>query len=133
MITGSTGGEDVVEDAWGALEDECCEETDMLHEKGAYGSSKIFNMGEGKFHVVSYPELYRYRGPELKNLNRLEYCALVGVTSSSEKDGEDNSRGRKRNKKFEFGHGLKEKIGLPKKNGSGPVFYQILRTQAVYA
>ena len=127
VITGSTGGEDVVEDAWGALEDECCEETDMLHEKGAYGSSKIFNMGEGKFHVVSYPELYRYRGPELKNLNRLEYCALVGVTSSSEKDGGDNStRGRKRNKKFEFGHGLKEKIGLPKKNGRGPVFYQIL-------
>jgi len=129
-VVEETDREDDVEDTWATFEDECCEETDMLHEEGAYGSSKVFNLGEGKFHVVSYPELYRYRGPELKNLNRLEYCALVSVTSSSKKDREDNAtQKRKRNRKFEFGCGLKERIGLPKKDGSGPVFYQILRAK----
>ena len=33
------------------------------------------------FHVITYPELYRYRGKELKMLNRLEYSALVKFVS----------------------------------------------------
>ena len=37
--------------------------------------------GDEIFQAITYPELYRYRGNELKMLNRLEYSALVKVVS----------------------------------------------------
>jgi hypothetical protein len=84
--------DDVPDDSWKAFQDDCCDKFDMRHDKGAYGHAKIYNMGKDDLtgsvesHAVSYPELYRYRGPDLKHLNRLEYCALVKVGINKEKD-----------------------------------------------
>ena len=90
---------------------------DIKHEQGDYGKAKIYKMGSDKMHAISYPELYRYRGEELKSLNRLEYCALVKVVAEnkSRKNATTTTtpsrRGRKKNKAFHFGKGLREKIG----------------------
>ena len=112
-------------DLWKDWEDECCERFDMQHDKGSYGSAKIYNVGQDKrtgdeiFHAITYPELYRYRGKELKMLNRLEYSALVKVVSG--RDIFTGEAKRKKSKQYSFGKGLIEKIG--------PKYYQILRSK----
>jgi len=100
-------------EACNAWEDD--EELDIKHEPGDYGKAKIFKMGGDKMHAISYPELYRYRGEELKSLNRLEYCALVKVVENKSRNNATTNtpsrRGRKKNRAFHFGKGLREKIG----------------------
>ena len=118
-VEDSDKGNEPPDDSWKAFEDDCCDKFDMRHDKGAYGHAKIYNMGKDDLtgsvesHAVSYPELYRYRGPDLKHLNRLEYCALVKVGINKEKDEDEDEAtpGRKPNKKYQFGSGLKETIG----------------------
>ena len=95
-------------DIWREWENDSCEKFNLSHKKGDYGTAKIFSMGQDeetgkeRFHAISYPELYRYRGRELKGLNRLEYCALVSIVPKKKNE---------KNRRFEFGLGLDEKIG----------------------
>jgi len=102
------------DEACNAWEDDV--ELDITREPGDYGKAKIYKMDNDKMHAISYPDLYRYRGEELKSLNRLEYCALVKVVENKSRNNATTTstpsrRGRKKNKAFHFGKGLREKIG----------------------
>jgi hypothetical protein len=57
----------------------------------AYGSCKFYQIDDGTRIVpISYPHLYRYRGKELKNLNRIEYFSILEVQADrSEKNDEE--------------------------------------------
>ena len=46
----------------------------------------------------------------MKGLNRLEYCALVSIVPKKKKKTEQ-SKGRNQTQMYEFGSGLREKIG----------------------
>jgi len=116
--------EEVQADLWKDWEDGVCDKFDMTHEKEAYGRTQLFYTDDDNFHAISYPELYRYRGEELKHLNRLEYCSLVKVATKSGDDTINTakpSRGRKKSRQYQFGSGLAEKIGTK--------YHQILRSK----
>ena len=95
----------------------------MNYFNAEHGVAHVYRKNDGSKMPVSYPALYRYRGEELKHMNRYQYTALVKV-ESSEKD--DSSRtvdrktsGRKKSKPLMFADGL----GIEKYN------YQVLRTK----
>lgn len=81
-----------------------------------YQSTPIYKVDGGKTLIpVPYPKFYRYRGEELRNLSRFEYCTQVKVElKSADKDKGDGKesgtkRGRKKSKAFEFGDGFELK------------------------
>ena len=79
----------------------------VKHEPGEYGKAKIYKMNDETLHAISYPELYRYRGEKLKDLNRLEYCSMVRVVKDRTTNAPTSGLGRKKNESFQFGKGLK--------------------------
>jgi len=82
---------------------------------GPYGSCPLYKVTEQqgnngtRLEPVPYPALYRYRGRDLKMLNRYEYCSLVRTVKSTGSIGEDEGNnvsskktGRKKSRQFQF-------------------------------
>ena len=67
----------------------------------SFGFSPLYKMNDGKRRPVSYAALYRYRGKDLKHLNRYEYCFSVQVVETKE-----SNTGKSPSKIFPFGKGL---------------------------
>ena len=98
-------------------------EADFNFINAEHGVAHVYRKNDGSKMPVSYPALYRYRGEELKHMNRYQYTALVKVESSKEDDSsrtvDTKTSGRKKSKPFMFADGL----GIEKYN------YQVLRTK----
>lgn len=67
------------------------------------GKCAIYTQDEVVKTPVPYLLHYRLRGKSLKNINRYEYSALVGIVKKQ--DSNDSGRGRKRRSTFEFDEG----------------------------
>ena len=53
----------------------------------AYGSCPLYQVDEGlRLVPIPHPFLYRYRGEELKNLNRLEYYSTIAIEKDQRTD-----------------------------------------------
>ena len=59
---------------------------------------------------IPYPDLFRYRGKELRMLNRMEYACLVNIVkdecSKTEQNETHSIPGRPKNPRFQFGEGI---------------------------
>ena len=89
---------------------------EVTYDSRCYGAAALYKMGkkeDPQLYPVRYPELYRYRGKDLKYINRFEYEAVV-VVMDGKVEGRENERGPlgpKPVKPFHFGRGLRERIG----------------------
>ena len=90
-----------------------CPFENNFHSNGRYGSCPLYRVKDEEskediLEAVPYPMLYRYRGKELRMLNRWEYCSLVKVVkkTDSERNGSDDGNkktsGRKKSRRFNF-------------------------------
>ena len=97
-------------------------EDEFKYINASCGSAPLYKMNDGSKQPVSYAALYRYRGKDMKDLNRYEYCAVVRVADreTADKSPKKSTAGlRQKSKAFEFGTGL----GIEKNH------HQVLRSK----
>ena len=96
-------------------------EDEFKYINASLGHAPLYKMNDGSKQPVSYAALYRYRGMDMKDLNRYEYCAIVRVADreTAGTSQKNSAGGREKSKAFEFGAGL----GIEKNH------HQVLRSK----
>ena len=113
------------------------DEDEFKYINASLGHAPLYKMNDGSKQPVSYAALYRYRGMDMKDLNRYEYCAIVRVADreTAGTSQKNSAGGREKSKAFEFGAGLgmeknhhqvlRSKQCTPKFKKSPPVTLQV--------